>query len=390
MEAPVTKPVHANFRKVWAPQEDQILQREAELQLRNGSLRDWKLIATKLPDRTNKDCRKRWSKICDSVNKGPWKPREDKLLEEAIAEVGPHTECAKRWRHFLDPDLDHSRWEAEDDARLCAAVLKYGSNWRKVVEEEFPERSPTNVKNRYAVIKNLRRRRKDSAATPASFDVAGDIESSSSQFTSGANDGGQTPTSANPNTYTADTDSFLDFENAIYSAGAGDDDFDIFLHESLSPQTPTSRFASDTNCATLAPVSATHLQRGSNATMSSVENQSLDGTHYDVSASLALEEFPQAELGVTNNIRDEAQHQMLWEPRDDSLTARGAQSTMEDLNGETAILQHNATLNDAAHGGGEARRVSLFLEDMQPETANRVTSMLLNSNVDVKMRMTVK
>ncbi len=47
------------------------------------------LIATKLPYRTNKDCRKRWSKICDSVNKGPWNRREDKALEEAIAEVGP-------------------------------------------------------------------------------------------------------------------------------------------------------------------------------------------------------------------------------------------------------------------------------------------------------------
>ena len=57
-------------------------------------------------------------------------------------------ECAKRWRHFLDPDLDHSQWGPEDDTRLWAAVLNYGTNWRKVVEEEFPERSPTNVKNR--------------------------------------------------------------------------------------------------------------------------------------------------------------------------------------------------------------------------------------------------
>lgn len=57
-------------------------------------------------------------------------------------------ECAKRWRHFLDPDLDHSQWEPEDDGRLWVAVLNYGSNWRKVVEEEFPERSPNNVRNR--------------------------------------------------------------------------------------------------------------------------------------------------------------------------------------------------------------------------------------------------
>ena len=236
----------------------------------------------------------------------------------------------------------------------------------------------------YAVIENLRRRGENSASTPASLDVMEDKESSSSQFVRGANDSGQTSTCS------ADTDSFLDFENAIYSAGAQDDDFDIFLPESFNPQTPTNRFASDTYDATLAPGSVMPLQRGSNASMPSAENQSRDGTHYDVTAPLALEEFPQAESGVTNNIRNEAQHQFLWEPLDGSLTGTGAQSTMESLDGETAILQHNPILNDAAHGGGEARRVSLFLEDMQPETATRVTSMLLNSKVDFKMKMTVK
>ena len=32
MEASITEPVRANFRKAWAPQEDQVLQREAGLQ----------------------------------------------------------------------------------------------------------------------------------------------------------------------------------------------------------------------------------------------------------------------------------------------------------------------------------------------------------------------
>ena len=258
----------------------------------------------------------------------------------------------------------------------------------------------------YAVIQNLRRRGKDSAATPASSDVVEDIELSSSQFTSGASNGGQTSTSANPNAYTPDTDSLLDMENEIYSAGAQDDDFDFFLHDSFSTQTllsstistgdltdangSTSRFASDTYCATLAPASTTRVQHGSNASMSSAENQSLDGTNYDVTASLALEEFPQADLGVTNNIRDEAQPEGLWELQNGTLTDRGAQSAMGAPNGETAIVQNNLTLSDAADAGGQARRVSLFLEDMQPETANRVTTMLLNSNVDVKMKMTVK
>lgn len=256
------------------------------------------------------------------------------------------------------------------------------------------------------MIKNLRRRGKDSAATPASSDVAEDIEVSSSQFTSGASNDGQTSTSANPNAYTADTDSFLDMENEIYSAGARDDEFDFFLHDSFSTQTllsstlstgdltdansSTSRFASDAYCATLAPVSTMRVQHGSDASMSSAENQSLDGTNYDVTASLALEEFPQADLRVTNTIREEAQPEGFWELQNNSLTDRGAQSAMGGPNGEMEIVQNNPTLSDGADAGGQARRVSLFLEDMRPETANRVTTMLLNSNVDVKMKMTVK
>lgn len=233
-----------------------------------------------------------------------------------------------------------------------------------------------------------------------------DIELSSSQLTSGASNGGQNSTSVNPNAYTADTDSFLDMESEIYSAGAQDDDFDFFLHDSFSTQTllsstistgeltdangSTSTFASDAYCATPAPVSSMRVQHGSDASMSSAENQSLDGTNYDVTASLALEEFPQADLGVTNNVRDEAQPEGFWELQKDSLTDGGLDSAMGGPSGGTAIIQNNLTLSHAADAGGQARRVSLFLEDMQPEIANRVTTMLLNSNVDVKMKMTVK
>lgn len=37
-----------------------------------GSVRDWNRIASRLPGRMNKDCRKRWSKISDNVKKGNW------------------------------------------------------------------------------------------------------------------------------------------------------------------------------------------------------------------------------------------------------------------------------------------------------------------------------
>lgn len=58
-------------------------------------------------------------------------------------------ECGKRWQHFLDPSIDHSEWEADEDNRLIAVVEKYGRNWKVIVENEFPGRSVTDVKNRY-------------------------------------------------------------------------------------------------------------------------------------------------------------------------------------------------------------------------------------------------
>ena len=257
----------------------------------------------------------------------------------------------------------------------------------------------------YAVIKNLRRRGKISGATPASSDVAGDIEASNSLFANGANEGGQGFISANSNASTAGTDSLLDFEDAVYSAGALDDDFGLFLHDPLTAQTfpspristsmtdadsSTSRFPSASPYLTLAPTSALRMQRGSNATTSSAEKHMPDGRNYDVVASPALEHFPQMESGATKNIGNEALHGLLWEAQDDSLANGWTHSAMEGLSKDTARVQTTPLSSDSPDAVGETRRVSLFLEDMQPETANRVTSMLLNSNVDLKMKMTVR
>ena len=71
-----------------------------------GSVKDWNRIASKLPGRMNKDCRKRWSKISENVKKGNWSaasnvrpstsvltsssrdPAEDAKLREAVKAIG--------------------------------------------------------------------------------------------------------------------------------------------------------------------------------------------------------------------------------------------------------------------------------------------------------------
>ena len=57
-------------------------------------------------------------------------------------------ECAKRWKHFLDPSLDHSEWSTVEDERLLVAVEQCGRDWKTITTKIFPGRSPTNVKNR--------------------------------------------------------------------------------------------------------------------------------------------------------------------------------------------------------------------------------------------------
>jgi hypothetical protein len=45
----------------------------------------WHAIAKHVPDRTNKDCRKRWfAKMASDVVKGGWAPDEDERLVNAI------------------------------------------------------------------------------------------------------------------------------------------------------------------------------------------------------------------------------------------------------------------------------------------------------------------
>ena len=53
-----------------------------------GSVKNWNGIAALLPGRTNKDCRKRWYKVCQGIRKGAWTPEEDQRLQLAVQQVG--------------------------------------------------------------------------------------------------------------------------------------------------------------------------------------------------------------------------------------------------------------------------------------------------------------
>ncbi|EAU35440.1 conserved hypothetical protein [Aspergillus terreus NIH2624] len=94
----------------------------------------WHEIASFLPGRTNKDCRKRWyGTTATKVNKGPWTEEEDERLGKAVQHHGTKwavvasvvgtrlpDQCSKRWMHALNPEIDHSPWTPEEVVFACS------------------------------------------------------------------------------------------------------------------------------------------------------------------------------------------------------------------------------------------------------------------------------
>ncbi|KAF2205734.1 transcription factor, Myb superfamily [Delitschia confertaspora ATCC 74209] len=184
VENATTRPL----RRTWTPKEDQILRREVQAQCNpplfysfsdptpallsgiyvltktviRGEVNDWCRIATKLPGRSNKDCRKRWfNSVAGGLKKGTWTKSEDDLLRRGVEDYGHRwtlvaevvrsrsaDQCAKRWQQSLDPDLDHSEWTESEDTILADAVRKWGRHWRDIQARHFPARSKNDIKNR--------------------------------------------------------------------------------------------------------------------------------------------------------------------------------------------------------------------------------------------------
>ncbi|KAF1850728.1 uncharacterized protein K460DRAFT_274073 [Cucurbitaria berberidis CBS 394.84] len=165
----------------WTLAEDQKLREEVEAQCRfsfayilcflptslmDGDVKDWCRIATELPGRTNKDCRKRWhNSVAGGLKKGQWSKSEDHLLSKGVEQYGQRwtlvancvesrsaDQCAKRWQQSLDPDLDRSEWRDEEDSILIEATQRLGRHWKDIQRDHFPGRSKNCIKNRYTVL----------------------------------------------------------------------------------------------------------------------------------------------------------------------------------------------------------------------------------------------
>ncbi|KAJ7679354.1 hypothetical protein DFH06DRAFT_1316283 [Mycena polygramma] len=151
-------------RRQWTAHEDELLRMAVNREEPgNPAPSKWHAIAQHVPNRTNKDCRKRWyAKMSTDVVKGGWAPDEDQRLLNAIDCYGTRwslvasmvqtrnsDQCAKRWCDTLNPAIDRTAWTAEADDTLIQAVNEHGKVWTKIVQMYFPGRTGLAAKNRY-------------------------------------------------------------------------------------------------------------------------------------------------------------------------------------------------------------------------------------------------
>ncbi|KAJ7215778.1 hypothetical protein B0H12DRAFT_1154449 [Mycena haematopus] len=161
---PTLPPPQNRERRQWTAQEDELLRRAVQREEPgNPAPSKWHAIAQHIPNRTNKDCRKRWyAKMSSDVVKGGWAPDEDQRLLNAIETYGTRwslvasmvqtrnsDQCAKRWGDTLNPAIDRTAWTAEADDLLIQAVNDHGKVWTKIVQMYFPGRTGLAAKNRY-------------------------------------------------------------------------------------------------------------------------------------------------------------------------------------------------------------------------------------------------
>ncbi|KAI8933238.1 hypothetical protein NX059_009870 [Plenodomus lindquistii] len=149
---------------------------------KNDKAFNWNEVAVLLPGRTNKDCRKRWSKVQAGINKGAWTRVEDERLQKALEKQGAKwalvsksvrtrnaDQCFKRWQHVLGPGCKHEPWTLEEDQKLLAAIEKHGNNWKQIGLSELHGRSSHDIRNRSVALTRRGRNQDPVRITPSSL-----------------------------------------------------------------------------------------------------------------------------------------------------------------------------------------------------------------------------
>nr|XP_048678345.1 snRNA-activating protein complex subunit 4 isoform X4 [Caretta caretta] len=142
-------------RKEWTKEEDQMLLQLVQ-EMRVGSHIPYKKIAYYMEGRDSMQLIYRWTKSVDpNLRKGFWTPEEDAKLLAAVAKYGERdwykirtevpgrsdAQCRDRYLNALHHDVKKGRWSLDEEEKLIELVEKHGvGHWTKIASE-LPHRT---------------------------------------------------------------------------------------------------------------------------------------------------------------------------------------------------------------------------------------------------------
>ncbi|CAD8204672.1 unnamed protein product [Paramecium pentaurelia] len=149
------------LRSKWTPEEDKKL-------IANVSLfgHRWLRVAQKMEQRNTSQCCQRWKRLKQrqgvQQNKAKrWTQIEDQTLLRIFRQLGPcwnaiakqmknktGKQVRRRYKNFLDPNLNHGPMTELEDEMIYKEYLKHGSQWSQI-SEKMPGRSENMIKNRF-------------------------------------------------------------------------------------------------------------------------------------------------------------------------------------------------------------------------------------------------
>jgi hypothetical protein len=129
----------------WMKQEDDTLKQAVE----DHGAKNWKLISTRLPGRSEVQCLHRWQKVLKpSLVKGPWTADEDRKVVELVDKYGAKKwsliasnlpgrigkQCRERWHNHLNPHISKEAWKEEEDRTILEAHMTLGNRWAEIAK----------------------------------------------------------------------------------------------------------------------------------------------------------------------------------------------------------------------------------------------------------------
>jgi hypothetical protein len=131
---------------------------------------DWNKIASRLPNKTPKQCMQKFKNSQRSAKKGNWTEEEDFLLLRWVKENGATkwTECSKqikgrcgkqcreRWVNILNPDVKKGNWSDHEQDVIFQNLSTFMTSWSSM-SRILPGRTENSIKNYfYSSVRRLK------------------------------------------------------------------------------------------------------------------------------------------------------------------------------------------------------------------------------------------